>query len=196
MKDIQKINGNYCIKLLIECINNSSNTYQEEWSKLKWENGIDLESMDYDNAIKIAKILGLDKDNVETVISTINNKYYNKYNKNISYSVKITFEAIKYKISKINLMKGGSGEIINYLYTLLQEIDELLSNNGKKIHIKDLIIIDKIITNKRSIDKKCQLLINLIVRFKDLLEDDKILIPDEMTELTLINIKDLLKTVE
>ena len=92
-------------------------------------------------------------------------------------------------------MKGGSGEIINYLYTLLQEIDELLSNNGKKIHVKDLFIIDKIITNKRSIDKKCQLLINLIARFKDLLEDDKILIPDEMTELTLINIKDLLKTV-
>jgi hypothetical protein len=196
MKDIETINGNYCIQLLIECINNSSNTYQEEWSKLKWKNGIDLESMDYDNAIKIAKILGLDKNSVETVISTLNNKYYNKYNKNISYSVKITFEAIKYKISKHNLMKGGSSEIINYMYTLLNEIKELLNNKGKEIDINDLFMIDTIITNKKLIDEKCHLIINVIDRFKDLLEDDKILIPDEMIKLRLVNIKELLETVK
>jgi hypothetical protein len=57
----KKINGNLCIRLLNECINNSSNTYEQEWSKLKWENGIDLESMNYDDAIKIAKIIGLYK---------------------------------------------------------------------------------------------------------------------------------------
>lgn len=192
MKEIKKINGNYCIKLLNECINNSSNTYQEEWSKLKWENGIDLDTMCYDNAIKIAKILGLDKNSVETVIFNITNKY----NKNISYSVKLTFEAIKNKISKHNLMKGGAGYDINYMHGLLQDFYQLLSNIDKKINKKDLYIINNLITNKIIIDKKFELVHNLIYNLKYLLENDKISIPDEMTELTLMNIKDLLKTVE
>ena len=93
-------------------------------------------------------------------------------------------------------MKGGSSEIINYMYTLLNEIKELLNNKGKEIDINDLFMIDTIITNKKLIDEKCHLIINVIDRFKDLLEDDKILIPDEMIKLRLVNIKELLETVK
>jgi hypothetical protein len=196
MKDIKKINGNYCIKLLNECIYNSSNTYQEEWSKLKWENGIDLETMCYNNAIKIAKILGLDKNSVETVIFNITNKYYNKYNKNISYSVKLTFEAIKYKITNPHLMKGGVGYDINHMYGLLQDLYELLDNIDKKINKKDLYIINNLITNKIIIDKKFSFVGKLIYNLKEKLENNTLLIPDEMTELTLMDIKKLLETVE
>jgi hypothetical protein len=196
MKQFNKINGNYCIKLLNECINNSSNTYQEEWSKLKWENGIDLETMCYNNAIKIAKILGLDKNSVETVIFNITNKYYNKYNKNISYSVKLTFEAIKYKITNPHLMKGGVGYDINHMYGLLQDLYELLDNIDKKINKKDLYIINNLITNKIIIDKKFSFVGKLIYNLKEKLENNTLLIPDEMTELTLMDIKKLLETVE
>ena len=196
MEDIKKINGNYCIKLLNECIYNSSNTYQEEWSKLKWKNGIDVDTMCYDKAIKIAKILGLDKNSVENVIFTLNNKYYNRYNKNISYSVKMTFEAIKYKILKHNLMKGGVGDDINYMNGLLQEFYKLLKNINKKINKKDLYTINNLITDKIIIDKKFDLVHDLINNLKYLLENEKISIPDEMTELTLLDIKKLLETVD
>ena len=190
MEDIKKINGNYCIKLLNECIYNSSNTYQEEWSKLKWKNGIDVDTMCYDKAIKIAKILGLDKNSVENVIFTLNNKYYNRYNKNISYSVKMTFEAIKYKILKHNLMKGGVGDDINYMNGLLQEFYKLLKNINKKINKKDLYTINNLITDKIIIDKKFDLVHDLINNLKYLLENEKISIPDEMTELTLLETVD------
>jgi hypothetical protein len=197
MKDIKKINGNYCIKLLNECIYNSSNTYQEEWSKLKWENGIDLETMCYNNAIKIAKILGLDKNSVENVIFTLNNKYYNRYNKNISYSVKMTFEAIKYKISKPNIMKGGDiSEGIKDVYINLQEVNELLRKSNKKINKNDLLAIHNSIANKILIDKKFFLVFDLIFNLKEELENNTISIPDEMTELTLMDIKKLLETVK
>jgi hypothetical protein len=82
------------------------------------------------------------------------------------------------------------------MYTLLNEIKELLNNKGKEIDINDLFMIDTIITNKKLIDEKCHLIINVIDRFKDLLEDDKILIPDEMIKLRLVNIKELLETVK
>jgi len=93
-------------------------------------------------------------------------------------------------------MRGGVGYDINYMHGLLQEFYELLHNIGKKINKKDLYIINNLITNKIIIDKKFNLIHNLIYNLKYLLENDKISIPDEMTELTLINIKDLLKTVE
>jgi hypothetical protein len=186
----KKINGNLCIRLLNECINNSSNTYEQEWSKLKWENGIDLESMNYDDAIKIAKIIGLDKNSVETVISTLNNKY----NKNISYSVKLAFQAIKNKIFKNNLMIGGddnnlSTNFIEYKIHLLQN---LLSNIGKQIDKTDLIKIKMLINKKILIDDKYDKLLDNIDVFITNFNNKKISIPDNMKELTLQNIDDFL----
>jgi hypothetical protein len=189
----KKINGNLCIRLLNECINNSSNTYEQEWSKLKWENGIDLESMNYDDAIKIAKIIGLDKNSVETVISSLNNKY----NKNISYSVKMTFQAIKNKILKNNLMIGGddnnlSTNFIQYKIYLLQN---LLSNIGKQIDKSDLTKIKMLIDKKTLIDNKYDMILDKFDLFITNFNNKKISIPDNMKELTLQNIDDFLKTV-
>ena len=186
-----KVNGNKCIILLLECITNSSNTYEDEWSKLNWKNGIDLESMDYDNAIKIAKIIGLDKNCVATVVSTLNNKY----NKNISYSVIMTFQAIKDKILMNNLMKGGD-YLINVLRKILFKLDELLNNSGKKINSNDLTKIKMFINKKIIIENTYNMLLDRLELFIYNLENKKIVIPDEMKELTLLDIKKLLETVD
>ena len=186
----KKVNGNLCIKLLNECINNSSNTYKQEWSKLKWENGIDLESMNYDDAIKIAKIIGLDKNSVETVISTLNNKY----NKNISYSVKLAFQAIKYKILKNNVMIGGDDNLsINFIEYKLHQLQNLLNNIGKQINKTDLNKIKMLINNKRLIDDKYDKLLDTFDIFITNFNNKKILIPDNMKDLTLQNIDDFVK---
>ena len=189
-----KVNGNKCIILLLECITNSSNTYEDEWSKLNWKNGIDLESMDYDNAIKIAKIIGLDKNCVATVVSTLNNKY----NKNISYSVIMTFQAIKDKILMNNLMKGGDdiNYPINELKKILFQLDELLNNSGKKINSNDLTKIKMFINKKIIIENTYNMLLDRLELFIYNLENKKIVIPDEMKELTLLDIKKLLETVD
>ena len=191
MKNIKKVDGNQCIQLLMECINNSSNTYQEEWSKLKWENGIDWESMNYYNAIKIAKILGLHKNSVETVILLLNKKF----NKNISDSVKMTFQAIKYKISKTNLIKygGGNNDSVFFINKLLSQMEHLLSKINKKMNNDELIKIQMLISEKILIDNKFGNLIDTIYKFNRLLDEDKISINDDITELTFINIENLLK---
>jgi hypothetical protein len=127
----EKVNGNQCIKLLKECINGSSNTYQKEWFKLNWCNGIDWENMNYEDALNIAKIVGLDKNSVETVVSKLNN---NIHNKTVSDSLKMTFQAIKNKILKNKSMIGGNNNFIILINNLLLRLQELLKKKNKKIN--------------------------------------------------------------
>ena len=181
-----KINGNLCIKLLNECINDSSDTYQKEWSKLNWSNDIDWETMNYEDALNIAKKVGLDKNSVEIVVSELNNKY----NKTLSNSVIIVFQAIKNRISKNNLMKGGNYSIY-LLKNIFIKLQKLLKNKNKKINENDLNRIYTFIKNKELIDKKYHILINNIDQLNNLLDEDKILISNNITELTLKDIKNL-----
>ena len=186
--DNDKINGDQCIKLLNECINGSSKTYQKEWSKLNWRNEIDWENMNYKDALNIAKKLGLDKNSVETVVSKLNN---NIYNKTVSDSVIMTFQAIKNKISKTNSMKGGNNYSIDLLNNYFIKLQELLKNKNKKINYNDLNRIYTLIKNKQLIDTKYHILINYIDQLNNLLDEDKILIPNNKTELTLKDIEEL-----
>lgn len=186
--DNDKINGDQCIKLLNDCINGSSKTYQKEWSKLNWHNEIDWENMNYKDALNIAKKLGLDKNSVETVVSKLNN---NIYNKTVSDSVIMTFQAIKNKISKTNSMKGGNNYSIDLLNNYFIKLQELLKNKNKKINYNDLNRIYTLIKNKQLIDTKYHILINYIDQLNNLLDEDKILIPNNKTELTLKDIEEL-----
>ena len=184
----EKVNGNQCIKLLKECINGSSNTYQKEWFKLNWCNGIDWENMNYEDALNIAKIVGLDKNSVETVVSKLNN---NIHNKTVSDSLKMTFQAIKNKILKNKSMIGGNNNFIILINNLLLRLQELLKKKNKKINYNDLNRINKLIKNKKLIDKKYNSLIDYIGTFNNLLDQDKILIPNNKIELTLKEIEDI-----
>lgn len=186
--DNDKINGDQCIKLLNECINGSSKTYQKEWSKLNWRNEIDWENMNYKDALNIAKKLGLDKNSVETVVSKLNN---NIHNKTVSDSVIMTFQAIKNKILKTNSMKGGNNYSIDLLNNYFIKLQELLKNKNKKINYNDLNRIYTLIKNKQLIDTKYHILINYIDQLNNLLDEDKILIPNNKTELTLKDIEEL-----
>ena len=186
--DNDKINGDQCIKLLNECINGSSKTYQKEWSKLNWRNEIDWENMNYKDALNIAKKLGLDKNSVKTVVSKLNN---NIHNKTVSDSVIMTFQAIKNKISKTNSMKGGNNYSIDLLNNYFIKLQELLKNKNKKINYNDLNRIYTLIKNKQLIDTKYHILINYIDQLNNLLDEDKILIPNNKTELTLKDIEEL-----
>lgn len=186
--DNDKINGDQCIKLLNECIYGSSNTYQKEWSKLNWHNDIDWENMNYTDALNIAKKLGLDKNSVETVVSKLNN---NIHNKTVSDSVIMTFQAIKNKISKNILMKGGNNLSIDLLNNYFIKLQELLKNKNKKINYNDLNRIHTLIKNKQLIDRKYNDLIDYIDQLNNLLEEDKILIPNNKIELTIKDIEEL-----
>ena len=184
----EKVNGNQCIKLLKECINGSSNTYQKEWFKLNWSNGIDWENMNYEDALNIAKIVGLDKNSVETVVSKLNN---NIHNKTVSDSLKMTFQAIKNKILKNKSMIGGNNNFINLINNLVLRLQDLLKKKNKKINYNDLNRINTLIKNKKLIDKNYNSLIDYIGTFNNLLDQDKILIPNNKIELTLKEIEDI-----
>jgi hypothetical protein len=85
----------------------------------------------------------------------------------------------------------SNDDFILLINNLLLSLNKLLKNKNKKFNYNDFNRINTLIKNKKLIDTKYDILTEYIGIFNNLLDEDKILIPNNKTEITLKDIENL-----